>query len=374
MSRRAYIATRKGLFTLERNGDTWGIASAAFLGSPVTAIAQDKHSGRLYAGLKHEHFGAKLHRSDDGGKVWSEVGTPTYPERPEDVPAVMCPVRNIEIPWSLHMIWALTPDTTIDGGLWCGTIPGGLFHSKDHGETWELVRSLWNLPNRSKWFGGGYDYPGIHSVLVDPNDGQHVTVGISCGGVWTSTDTGQTWESRCKGMRAEYVPPEIADSPDIQDPHILVACHARHDHFWVQHHNGIFRSTNGGEQWSEITEAGPSTFGFVAAVHPGDPDTAWFVPAVKDEERVPVDGKFVVTRTRDGGRTFDVLTEGLPHQHAYDIVYRHALAVDGSGNTLLMGSTTGSVWSTANQGDTWDLVSSNLPPVNAVFLASDNES
>lgn len=369
MSGRAYIATRKGLFTLERQGETWEVTSADFLGSPVTAITRDARSGRFYAGLKHEHFGPKMHRSDDDGKAWVEVGTPTYPERPDDVPAVMCPIRNVEIPWSLHLIWALAPDITVDGGLWCGTIPGGLFRSTDHGESWDLVRPLWDLPNRSKWFGGGYDYPGIHSVLVDPGDGRHVTVGISCGGVWTSRDAGKTWESKCKGMRAEYVPPEIADSPDIQDPHILVACASRHQSLWVQHHNGIFRSTNGGEQWTEIHEAGPSTFGFVAAAHPNEPDTAWFVPAVKDEERVPVGGRFVVTRTRDGGKTFDVLTEGLPQQHAYDIVYRHALAVDDSGDNLIMGSTTGSVWTSHNQGDTWDLVSSNLPPVNAVMFA-----
>ena len=113
-------------------------------------------------------------------------------------------------------------------------------------------------------------------------------------------------------MRADFMPPDREFDPDIQDPHRVVRCAAAPDVLWTQHHNGIFRSIDDGDLWTEITEAGPSTFGFAVAVHPHDPDTAWFVPAIKDEVRVPVDGRFVVTRTRDGGATFDVLADGLP--------------------------------------------------------------
>ena len=102
------------------------------------------------------------------------------------------------------------------------------------------------------------------------------------------------------------------------------------------------------------------------AVHPRDPDTAWFVPAVKDEKRYPADGRVVVNRTRDGGKTFETLTSGLPQQHAYDLVYRHALDVDDAGERLAFGSTTGSVWLSENGGDTWQTIASNLPPVYAV--------
>ncbi len=104
-------------------------------------------------------------------------------------------------------------------------------------------------------------------------------------------------------------------------------------------------------------------------MHPDEPDTAWFVPAIKDEKRVPVDGKVVVTRTRDGGKTFETLTKGLPQEHAYDLVYRHALDIDASGNRLAFGSTTGSVWVSEDQGDTWQTISANLPPVYCVRFA-----
>ena len=191
-------------------------------------------------------------------------------------------------------------------------------------------------------------------------------VGVSCGGAWRTEDGGETWEVAANGMRANFMPPELAGDPDTQDPHRIVRCASAPDMLWTQHHCGIFRSTDNGDSWSEITEAGPSTFGFAVAVHPADPETAWFVPAISDEVRIPVDGRMVVTRTRDGGETFDVLTHGLPKDQAFDLVYRHAFDVDASGEQLLMGSTTGNLWWTGNGGDSWTTLSTNLPPVHSV--------
>ena len=105
------------------------------------------------------------------------------------------------------------------------------------------------------------------------------------------------------------------------------------------------------------------------AVHPGDPDTAWFVPGVKDECRIPVDSAFVVARTRNGGESFEVLREGLPQSHACDLVYRHGLAVDESGTCLAMGSTTGHPWISEDAGQSRSWVAKNLPPIAAVRFA-----
>lgn len=363
-----HIGTRKGLFTVNRNNGSWKVAKAEFVGDPVVMLLHDQRDGYLYAVIKHGHFGTKVHRSADGGGTWNEIEPPKYPEKPEDVPDTLCPFRGTVIPWSLDMIWALEPGAA-EGQLWCGTLPGGLFTSKDRGDSWEFIRTLWDKPNRAKWVGGGYDVPGIHSVAVHPNDPKKLTIGISCGGVWQSDDDGQTWCLEGKGLRAEYMPPEMAMDQDGQDPHRLVQCKAEPDKMWIQHHNGIFKSTDGGKNWDEIKEAGPATFGFAVAVHPNDGDTAWFIPGVKDEIRVPVDGKLVVTRTRDGGQSFDVLSDGLPQEHAYDLVYRHAMDIDDTGDVLAFGSTTGSLWVSEDQGDSWQTVSTHLPPVNVVRFA-----
>ena len=96
------------------------------------------------------------------------------------------------------------------------------------------------------------------------------------------------------------------------------------------------------------------------------PATAWFVPGVKDEKRYPVEGRLVVTRTRDGGKSFEILSRGLPQEHAYDLVWRHGLALDETGERLAIGSTTGGLWVSENQGDSWSMVTHTLPPVHAV--------
>jgi photosystem II stability/assembly factor-like uncharacterized protein len=167
-------------------------------------------------------------------------------------------------------------------------------------------------------------------------------------------------------MIAAYMPPERQGDPTIQDPHRLAACPGAPDTVWCQHHNGVFKSADNGANWSEIKAVTPSVFGFAVAVHPARPDTAWFVPAVKDECRVPVDGKIVVARTEDGGKSFSELRKGLPQEHAFDLVYRHGLDIDASGNRLAMGSTTGSLWATEDGGESWETVSAHLPPVYAV--------
>ena len=144
------------------------------------------------------------------------------------------------------------------GLLWCGTIPGGLFRSDDAGATWHLVRSLWNHPSRKQWFGGGAEFPGIHSICIHPQDGRKLILGVSCGGVWHSADAGETWELHGQGLRAEYMPPELAQELVIQDPHRMVQSPTRPERVWVQHHNGIFRSDDGGRTFTEIKKMGPS--------------------------------------------------------------------------------------------------------------------
>ncbi len=368
MSDRILIGTRKGLFSLKRAAaNSWSIDTTDFLGDPVTISTYDSRSGYYYASLKHGHFGVKLHRSKTLGGEWEEIACPTYPPFPDGREPDRCPMRDIEIPWTLEQIWALVPGGSDQPGrLWCGTIPGGLFKSDNNGDSWTIVDSVWNRPERLKWFGGGYDFPGIHSICVSSQDSKQVTFGVSCGGVWRTEDDGESWSLEGKGLRADFLPPEQAYDPIPQDVHFMAQCAEQPDSLWIQHHNGIFRSTDGGRNFSEIKEAGPSVFGFAVAVHPKNPDTAWFAPAIKDELRIPKDGQLVITRTRDGGESFDILRSGLPQEHAYDLIYRHGLAVDHTGSRLALGSTTGSIWVTENQGDDWTLISNNLPPVYSI--------
>ena len=353
-----WVASRKGLFRFLNGAGTWRQdGPPAFLGEPVTAMLEDARDGTVYAALRLGHFGCKMHRSEDGGATWEELPPPVYPE--SDVP---------DAP-ALDMIWTLAPGGADQPDrLWAGTLPGGLFLSEDRGATWRLVESLWSRPEREKWFGGGFDHPGIHSILVDPRDSNRLTLGVSCGGVWISEDGGATWEQGGNGLRNDYLPPDQAYDPVAQDPHLLSACASDPDRIWCQHHNGIFMSTDGGRTFTEFRDVQPSVFGFAVAVHPANPDHAWFAPGVKDECRVPVGGRLVVTRTTDGGESFAALSGGLPAENSYDLIYRHALVCDRTGDRLAMGSTTGNLWTSGDGGETWDLVSATLPPIAQVAI------
>ncbi len=390
---RLIVGTRKGLFVFEADAAApgrWRQTALHFIGEPVSSALFDPRDGTLYAALNLGHFGVKLHRLRAGAQEWEPCTTPIYPPQPDAEPAVEraaaaddtarldasdgtnapadygtqeSATPGSEPGWSLEQIWTLEPGGPGEPGtLWAGTIPGGLFRSDDGGESWTLNRALWDSPDRREWSGGGYDHAGIHSVIVDPRDSRHVTIGISSGGVWQTADGGATWRATTQGMHADYMPPERSDEPNAQDPHRVAQCAAAPDVLWTQHHCAIFRSADGGEHWSRV-EAQPSNFGFAVAAHPRDPDTAWFVPATKDACRIPVDGHFVVTRTRDGGRTFERFSAGLPPAPAYDLVYRHGLAVDATGALLAMGSTTGGLWTSDDAGEHWHEVSAHLPPV-----------
>jgi hypothetical protein len=361
MGNRILVSTRKGLFTLVRGKKEWTVAEGDFLGDNVTLTFHDKRDDTSYAALNHGHFGVKLQRKD-GDKPWEEITAPAYPPKPDDL--VDLDGWGKPVKWTNQMIWAL--EAGGHGELWCGTMPGGLFRSRDRGASWELIRSLWDMPERNKWLGGGADIPGIHSICVDPRSSKTVRVAVSCGGVWTTHDDGETWACTADGMRYDHTPADVADDPLTQDPHMMVQCEGAPDRFWVQHHCGIYISHDACKSWQEIRNVPPSSFGFGVVVHPREPDTAWFVPGIKDEKRIPVDGKLVVTRSRDGGKSFDVLSTGLPQSHAYDLVLRHALCIDETGDRLAFGSTTGGVWVSENQGDVWHNVSHSLPPVYAV--------
>ena len=357
MSERALVGTRKGLLVLQKKGANWKIIDDFFTGIPVNMVYQDTQNGDWWAALDHGHWGSKLQVSSDEGKTWTEVEAPKYPEGAE--------VKD-GVPAKLNYIWAFANSLSgADHKLYIGTEPGGLFHRNGSLEDGaHLVQSLWDHPSRKEqWFGGGRDNPGIHSILIDPRNNEHIYIGISCAGVFKSEDGGSTWTHRNKGLNATFLP-----DPEMEighDPHILKFCAAHPDVMWQQNHCGIFRTTNGGELWQEVSqEGGPAFFGFALAVHEENPERAWVAPAQSDEIRVAIDKKLCISRTDDGGKTWTDFRAGLPQEHCYDIVYRHALV--SQGNDLLFGTTTGNLFSSTDEGESWDVVSNYLPMIYCI--------
>jgi len=353
------FGTRKGLVTYhQKNNGNWEYRVTQFLGAPVSIASYDQNTGTYWAFLDHGHWGCKLHRSKDG-KNWEELEAPKYPEGEE--------IKE-GIPASTKLLWAFSNGgSDRPGTVYIGTEPGGLFKSTDNGDSFELVRGLWDHPSRkTQWFGGGRDHPGIHSILVDPKDSDHIYIGISCAGVFETLDGGANWHPMNHGLQAEFLPDPSSEIG--QDPHLVDWCKANPKVMWQQNHCGIYRTVDGGANWADISQPeGPANFGFAIAAHETDPEVAWVVPGVSDEMRVAVDNALCVCRTEDGGKTWKALRKGLPQSAVFDITYRHALALQGE--KLAFGTTTGNAYMSMNNGDSWQTLNTNLPMVHSVEFA-----
>ncbi len=350
------LGTRKGTLILGHQHGEWRLLRECHAGVHVSYSFCDPRTKTLWSSLEHGHWGSKLECSQDMGETWEEVSAPKYPED-----AVLREGK----PATLKYIWNLAPGPRhLPERLYAGTIPGGLFQSDDGGRTFELMRGLWDHPSRpDHWFGGGFDEAGIHSIFVDPRDPQHLVVGISCAGVFESTDHGQTWEARNKGLRGDFLPDPKSDVG--HDPHLLVSCAADPQVFWQQNHCGIFRSENGCQSWDDITQPeGPARFGFAIAADQADPLTAWVVPAESDQVRAAVGRALCVCRTEDGGKSWTQLRTGLPQHHCYDLVFRHGLDLQDS--KLAFGTSTGKLYISEDRGESWTGTALHLPPIYSV--------
>lgn len=350
------VATRKGLLRYQRDGNWRRTGEAAFVGDHVSYAVNDPRTGTLWAGVALGHWGCKLRRSDDHGATWAEVEPPKYPEGA---------MLKGDQPAALEYIWTIDPaPQDRPGRILMGTIPGGLFESNDDGASWSLVEPLWNHPSREEsWFGGGFDNPGIHSILTDPRNSDHWMIAVSCAGVFLSRDAGASWEVKNNGIKSSFLP---EPNPEVgHDPHLIAMCPAHPDTIWQQNHDRIYLSTDGAKEWQPLSDKGQTpNFGFAVAAHATDPKTAWVAPAVSDENRTAVDGSLAVWHTEDGGASWQDLRAGLPQEDCFDFVFRHSL--DVAGDTLALGTACGSLYISEDRGDTWQTLGHHLPPIHSV--------
>ena len=349
------VGSTKGLIIYNFDGIKWTLTSVEFAGLSISMIHYDRQRDEYWVGLSMKHWGPKLFRSGPSLRGWREVRAPEYPEGAEVRAGKMATSR---------LIWSGLVQS--DGSLWIGTEPGGLFHSQNEGQSWELNRALWDHPTREKhWFGGGRDEAGIHAILSFTDDPGRLLVGVSCGGVYQTEDGGHSWSVCNAGLKADYLP--NPSGPYGHDPHSIKPCLAHPNVLWQQNHCGVFLSRDGGKNWNEVTpEDGYGQYGFPIVAHKSDPDTAWIIPAESDDCRVAKDGRLVVCKTEDGGVTWQKCTHGLPQKDCFDLVFRHAF--DRRDTMMVFGTTTGNLFFSNNEGDFWQIINSSLPPVHSVLL------
>ena len=205
----------------------------------------------------------------------------------------------------------------------------------------------------------------LHTIVLDRNKPDRITVAISAAGVFRSDDRGETWRPINQGLLSDGIP-----SPAAQVGHCVhnLAMHPdRSDTLFMQKHWDVMRSDDAGEHWREISGNLPSDFGFPIAVHAHEPDTVYVVPITSDSQHFPPDGKLRVYRSRSGGDVWEALTNGLPQQDCYVDVLRDAMAVDTMPSCgLYFGTTGGQVYASSDSGDSWTAIVRDLPSVLSV--------
>lgn len=357
------VGTRKGLWlgSSDQGRQDWSWTGPHFGMEEVYSVLLDQRRAtpRLLVGTKSSWLGPQVWRSDDLGESWQE--TPNGAIRfPEHTGA------------TLTTAWQLQPGSAAGEDLvvWAGTEPGAIFKSVDGGETFELMRGLWDHPHRTEW-NAGYGGQAFHTILPHPRDPQRVLAAISSGGVYATEDGGDTWHPSNHGIKAEFFPgernyPEFGQcvhkiGRDAEDPERL----------YLQNHGGVYRSDDGGATWIDIAPGLSSEFGLTLVAHPHRGDTAYVFPLDSSGARWPVDGKARVFRTTDAGTSWETLGEGGLPDHLYVAVMRDAMCADTHDRVgLYVGTRNGAVYSSADEGGTWAEAIRDLPDVLVVRAAA----
>jgi photosystem II stability/assembly factor-like uncharacterized protein len=359
---RVLAGTRKGAFILTSDGkrERWDVSGPHFAGWEMYHLkGSPADPNRVYASQTSGWFGQIIQRSDDGGKTWTQPGTPpgekdakqqgppmgesnkfvydTSAETGKPLSTHMW-YDGTQHPWEFKRVWHLEPSPTDPDTVYAGVEDAGLFRSTDGGQNWKELAGLRGHGTGPRWQPGAGGMC-LHTIILDPKDPKRIYIAISAAGAFRTDDGGKNWRPINKGLHSQYIP-----EPTAEVGHCVhhVAMHrSRPNVLFMQKHWDVMRSDNAGDLWQEVSGNLPTDFGFVIDVHAHEPETVYVVPIKSDGEHFPPDGKLRVYRSKTGGNEWEALTKGLPQSNCYVNVLRDAMAVDSLDKCGVYFGTTG---------------------------------
>ncbi len=347
------IGTRKGCFLLESDGDRrdWTMRGPFCEGWPVYHAVHDADSGTIFAAAASEWHGSAIWRSSDLGETWELASEGlAYDDGRK--------LSKVSTLAAAH------------GRLLVGVEAPGIFESTDAGRTFSLLSTLAGQPGSEAWDDPANQPPGhlgISGIVPDAAERGRFWAIVQGVGTFETTDDTASWTPRNRGLRADWPRPHDEVGFCV---HTLVRSPVDGDRMYQQNHVGMHRSDDCGESWHEITEGLPTEFGFAAAAHPHDRDSFFVIPLDPGHGRTMPDGQAAVWRTSDGGSSWSKATEGLPQRDAHIGVLRQAMATDPYDVPgFYFGTSTGQVFASADDGNSWTEVASYLPAISSVEVA-----
>ncbi|WP_428924791.1 WD40/YVTN/BNR-like repeat-containing protein [Marinibacterium sp. SX1] len=373
------IGTTKGAFLLDspdRRG--WTLRGPFCDLWPINHMTGDKAAGCIWAAGGGGWTGAGVWRSTDRGETWTLAKLSDgeadgfLRDNPELAQTLgMTPLPPGPFTGQFDSVWSLS---MAHGRLLAGTRPAMLLCSDDGGASWARLDGLTDHPSADSWEAGGAGLT-LHTIVRHPTDPARCWVGISAAGVFGTEDHGQTWERRNRrdnacGRAATDHPAAGSDTEVGMCVHNMVRARGENDLLYQQNHHGVLSSQDGGRNWRDVTDGLPSSFGFPIAVHPHDPATIWVLPMNGDSiGRFPPGASAAVWRSRNGGVDWAPMRAGLPQENCYFTVLRQAMTTDDHATAgLYFGTNSGSVYASADEGETWNEIAKHLPTVLSVDL------
>jgi hypothetical protein len=346
--------TKDGAYLLrsDDNRAEWRISGPVLARHDVTHVMRDARDGVLWAAANPRQGAPGIFRSEDDGESWTKCG---------DLPAC-------------ERAWHVRPGRGGENGrVWAGIMPATLLRSDDRGATWQDVPGLNAHPSRPEWWPGGGGLC-LHTIILPEGQPGRVYAGISVAGFFRSDDDGATWTPANEGTKsmAEMIAAETG-SP-VQHPgvhrcvHKVVLDPADPETLYMQQHEGVYRSDDGGRSWRDIGGGLPSRFGFPVAAAPGNGagSRLWVIP--ENEETIRTHESLRVWRSDDGGASWAPTGEGLPQgQHN---VLREGMAADAlTPPGVYFGTTGGLLYASTDAGAHWTRIADGLPRIQSVEVS-----